>query len=295
MNCKICGAPANLVSGSLYKCNHCKTLQRVSPSDYYSSIKSVYDESYYDENYKKRYGKTLTQDIDNLRKIANNRLDVIENIYLREGECKGCSYNECSSCYVRNFVVSLKGRSLLDVGCGVGIFIEVAKSRGFDVWGVDINKNILHLVSKEIGSRIMINDFESFEINRKFDIITMWYVLEHLPDPEKIIAKVWNMLKYGGIFAVSTPNGDGASSRFNPEWYYSVVPKDHIFEFSPKSLSLLLSRNGFKVVRVINTGFHPERIVKVWGLRELFGLYQKIFNVGDTFEIYAVKKTLNKL
>lgn len=290
MKCYICSSDLINLTESLYKCNSCNTLQRGDLQKYYDSVRQIYNKDYYHHRYQCRYGKDIKDDIDNIRKLAIRRIEIIENIYLREGECNGCSKIECSNCYVRNFVSSLRNKKILDIGCGMGIFLEVAQARGYETKGIDINKNVLHLASSSVRDNILITDINLFEAKEKFDIITMWYVLEHLPNPEEVIEKVWSMLKYGGIFAVSTPNGYGATARFKPSWYYSIVPEDHIFEFNPKSLSILLTRNKFKVVKVVNTGFHPERITNIPVLKNLVGVYQRLIQVGDTFEIYSVKK-----
>ncbi|MCX8029591.1 MAG: class I SAM-dependent methyltransferase [Brevinematales bacterium] len=291
MNCHICeSTKVKKLTTNLYKCEDCKTLQRSSPYEYYEEVKNLYNSTYYTQNYKNRYGKEIYEDIENVRKISNRRLDIIENLYLREGECNNCGTSNCSGCYVRNFVSSLKGKSLLDIGCGIGIFIEVAKYRGYQVKGIDINKDTLHIVPNNIRDNIFIIDINKFESKERFDIITLWYVIEHLPNPEDVIRKVWKMLKYGGILGISTPNGDGASARFKPDWYYSVIPQDHLFEFSPYSMSHLLSKNKFKVLKVVNTGYHPERIFKNPISRKIFEIYQTYIGLGDTFEIYASKK-----
>ncbi|MFN4245771.1 MAG: class I SAM-dependent methyltransferase [Brevinematia bacterium] len=290
MVCYICSSGVEEVYRKIYRCSKCFTLQRKDPFEYYSSVKGVYDSSYYRSRYFERYGKEISLDVENIRKMANKRMDTIENVYLREGECSGCSSFDCGSCYVRNFVSSLRGKRVLDVGCGIGVFLEVAKSRGYDIVGVDLNKDVLHIVSSSIRDNIVISSFEEFDTREKFDVVTMWYVLEHLPDPESVLKKAWNILKYGGVLAISTPNGNGASVRFKPRWYYSVIPEDHIFEFSVEGISIMLSRNNFKIVNVVNSGFHPERVVKLPILKNLFGIYQRIINLGDTFEVYAVKK-----
>ncbi|MEN2998913.1 MAG: class I SAM-dependent methyltransferase [Brevinematia bacterium] len=274
----------------MHKCFSCGTIQREDPIGYYNVVKTQYRGDYFGTRYSKRYGISLDDDFENLKKVSERRMDTIENLYLRLGECNRCVAEVCNACYVRNFVFSLRNRSLLDVGCGVGVFVETALRRGYDAKGIDINREILHLVGESVVDRVIIGDFSEFETDKKFDVITMWYTLEHLPAPEEAIKKVWNMLKYGGVFAISTPNCDGASAKFKTSWYYSILPEDHIFEFSPNSLRILLSRNGFSVVKVINTGFHPERVTNIPVLRELFGIYQKLFDIGDTFEIYSTKR-----
>lgn len=290
MRCYVCSSRLEKVAISLYRCSSCRTLQREKPEEYYLEVIKCYNDEYYGSGYTSRYGKDIGSDVEVMRRFAVRRMDVIENIYLREGECEGCGSSMCYGCFVRNFAFSLRRKRVLDIGCGVGVFIEVAKSRGYSVKGIDINGSVLGLVSEYVRGDVEVADIKKFESDEKFDIVTMWYVLEHLPDPESVIRKVWGLLRYGGVFALSTPNGDGASARFVPKWYYSAVPEDHIFEFSPSSLSHLLRRNGFTVRRVVNGGFHPERVVRIGFFREVFGFFQRVIGLGDTFEVYSVKR-----
>ncbi len=278
------------VHENLFKCKRCNTLQRENPDEYYKKIKTVYNDSYFSERYKKRHGKDIKQDIDNIKKIATRRIEIIENLLLRESECEGCNSINCDGCYVRNLVKSLKNRKLLDIGCGSGIFLEVAKSRGFKVKGIDFNKHILHILPENIKEDVIIGDFLSYETDEKFDVITMFFVLEHMPNVKEVLRKVWGMLKYGGILAISTPNGNGFTASLTPSNYYSLIPEDHLYEFSVKSLTNLLKKNNFRISRIINTGFHPERITNKKLVFPFVSLYQKIINLGDTFEVYAVKK-----
>lgn len=290
MKCVACGSE-NFVylSKDVLRCKNCKTLLRSNPEDYYKGIKKVYDKTYYDQKYLTRYGKSVEEDIPNIKKLAERRLNVIENTYLKEFECGSCSVNGCDDCSVRPRFSFVK-KKLLDIGCGMGVFLEVAMERGFYVKGIDVNKDILYVVNPEIRSYIQIVDVRDFNTSEVFDVITMWYVLEHVPDVESIIRKVWGMLKYGGVLAISTPNGFGATARYNLDWYLSALPEDHLYEFSHQGIIHLLERNNFVVRRIFNTGFHPERISKNFFIKNFFYFYQKLLNIGDTFEIYAVKR-----
>lgn len=291
MNCIACDSNhLTKVHENLLKCRKCNTLQRENPNEYYEKIKTVYNENYFSERYKKRHGKDIQQDVDNIKKIATRRIEIIENLLLRESECERCNSNSCDGCYVRNLVKSLKNRKLLDIGCGSGIFLEVAKSRSFKVKGIDFNTHILHILPESVREDVIIRDFLEYETDEKFDVVTMFFVIEHMPNVREVLNKVWKMLKYGGILAISTPNSNGFTASLKPENYYSIIPEDHLYEFSVKGLTNLLQKNNFRIAIIINTGFHPERVTNNKFLLPLVSLYQKIKNLGDTFEIYAVKK-----
>ncbi|HXX64134.1 MAG TPA: class I SAM-dependent methyltransferase, partial [Bacteroidota bacterium] len=83
---------------------------------------------------------------------------------------------------------------------------------------------------------------------RKFDIVTLWNVLEHLPHPVESIQKVRSLLKEGGILIAAVPNFHSFQSRvFRDRWYHLEVPR-HLYHFDPDSLAKLLSNQGFSIL-----------------------------------------------
>ncbi len=288
--CFICGHNLRKVSGYIYRCTNCKSLIREDHQERYDKVKEIYDRDYFHQKFRDKYNQDIDSARKEMRKIAISRMEIIENLYLREAECSSCGVDDCKGCYVRNLVSSLRSRKLLDIGCGIGVFLEVGSERGFDVKGIDINRDILHLVSSEIRDKITISDFLSFEFKEKFDIVTMWFVIEHLPDTKNILRKVSSLLKPKGILAISTPNAEGLSARLKMDWYLSVLPQDHLVEFSPKGLSILLENRGFSVRKIVYRGIHPERITSVRFLMPMISFVQSKLGGGDTFEIYAVKE-----
>jgi len=290
MKCVACNSQAlEEVWTNLLRCKNCGTLQRPNLMEYYENIKGIYSENYFFERYKKRYGRDLSNDLDDLRKVAVRRIEIIENLYLRESTCYKCKNLTCSGCHVADFIKSQVKKKLLDVGCGSGIFLDTAKSRGFKVRGVDFNKYVLHLLPDSVRNDVVISNFFEYTTNEMFDVVTMFFVIEHLPNVEEVLKKVWGMLKRGGILAISTPNGRGFTASLRPKKYYSIIPEDHLYEFSLDGMIKLLERNGYKVRRVVNTGFHPERVTDSKLFVPFIGFYQHLIGLGDTFEVYAAK------
>ena len=86
--------------------------------------------------------------------------------------------------------------------------------------------------------------------------------------------------------------------KYNTESFYKQSPQDHFSIWNPKIAKKILKKYGFKTVKVVSTGIHPERypFVKKHNVQKgtfvfkLFELYSKLFSLGDTFEIYAIKK-----
>jgi predicted TPR repeat methyltransferase len=127
--------------------------------------------------------------------------------------------------------------------------------------------------------------------------VTLWYVLEHFPDADGVLAKASALLPKGGVFAFSTPNGRGISARRDLQRFLLNSPGDHFTIFSPRKLGATLARYGFALRRVRVTGHHPERFPGVlgraaqkWaGAARVIRAASVLLRLGDTFEAYAVR------
>ena len=98
--------------------------------------------------------------------------------------------------------------SLLDVGCGFGMFLRLAKEYGFDVSGVEANADAAKWLKETCEIHVERCLFENFETSQGFDVITMWDLLEHLADPIAALRKAFALLRPGGVLIVETPARD---------------------------------------------------------------------------------------
>ncbi len=96
---------------------------------------------------------------------------------------------------------------LLDVGCGLGTFLGLARSSGWQVWGTEVSDYAVGWIDKRLKIEVFKGNLEDagFEPNF-FDVITMWHVLEHLPDPFRTLRTAWQLLKEDGIIVIEVPN-----------------------------------------------------------------------------------------
>jgi SAM-dependent methyltransferase len=132
--------------------------------------------------------------------------------------------------------------SVLDVGCGDGKFLW-ALGPHWKRTGVDSSDETITLVSSRMPDlRLIQGDvFSESLTGENFDAITLWHVLEHLPDPRRVMRRVVSLLKPGGVLIISLPNLDSLQARlFRRYWYgFDDVPR-HLFHYSKLSLDLLL-------------------------------------------------------
>ncbi len=195
-------------------------------------------------------------------------------------------------------------RRLLDVGCHIGVMIELAQGRGWEAWGVEpstwaaeqARSRGLHVLTGTLGEARLEDNY--------FDVVTMWDVIEHLTDPTAEVCNVLRVLKPGGVFAVHTIDIESWFARLmGKRWPWLM--EMHLYYFSPRTLGKMLERNGFRVIRssaqgrFLRLGYLATRLQpynRTLG-RTLHGLSSRLglaglavpVNFGDLFTLYARK------
>jgi cyclopropane fatty-acyl-phospholipid synthase-like methyltransferase len=145
-----------------------------------------------------------------------------------------------------------QGRRLLDVGCATGFFMEAAADEGFDVRGVEFSTVAISLARPDIRERIVrgdVNELLSRE-PEKFDVVTAFDIIEHVQNPENFLQQLREILKPGGILAISSPDTGHALRYLMGSKWPMLQPMQHTVLFSRRSISDLLKRCGFQDVQV---------------------------------------------
>jgi SAM-dependent methyltransferase len=142
--------------------------------------------------------------------------------------------------------------TLLDIGCNIGTFVDVAARRGWKVVGVDANPHALQL-TRDKGYKTFHGLFGADLIPtlepREFDLVTLGDVVEHFPNPLESLKLVGNVIKSGGYLAVNTPNFDSIVART-----FQIKPKEHIFFFDERTITRILGLAGFEVLMLKKAG-----------------------------------------
>jgi SAM-dependent methyltransferase len=160
---------------------------------------------------------------------------------------------------LRSAGVRLDGLRVLDVGASSGAWLEVATAQGCRATGVEIGASTA-ASARERGLDVRTGTLdEALEGlgDERFDLITFWDVLEHLPDPRHELGLARGLLAPGGRVAMTFPNVEGLYpqltyrllARRTGVWEYPELPV-HLYDFSPDTARSLLSRNGYAVQRV---------------------------------------------
>jgi SAM-dependent methyltransferase len=146
--------------------------------------------------------------------------------------------------------------ALLDIGCGYGSFLELARQRGWDVYGLEpcaharafARSKSLNVDSEDLFARAYKSEM--------FDVVTLFYVLEHLPDPLKHLKEISRILKPGGLLLVRVPDTTPLVKFLAilgiPNRLYDVP--SHLSDFSACTIALALEKTGFNEIRTFPGG-----------------------------------------
>jgi len=139
---------------------------------------------------------------------------------------------------------------ILDVGCGGGLFLGMMRRRGGRVVGLDFSPEAAAVAWQRQGVPAMVADFERAPLRAaSFAAVTMFHVVEHLPDARPYFAVARRLLAPRGRLIVQAPNAASAQARLlRRRWNGYDVPR-HLFDFRDRDLETLLVRAGFEVVR----------------------------------------------
>lgn len=135
---------------------------------------------------------------------------------------------------------------LLDIGCGSGDFLSFMYKKNFDVFGIENNKTAFEICAKK-----KLKVFNSIETlpDKDFDLVSLWHVLEHLPQPENMITKIHELLRDKGVLALAVPNFSSHDRlHYQNNWAALDVPR-HRWHFTPEGLEEMLSNGGFKLLK----------------------------------------------
>ncbi len=163
-----------------------------------------------------------------------------------------------------------KTNRILDFGCGNGFFLEEALKRGWEVYGTEISGNKLQELKRK-NLNIILDLEDACGRGLKFDVITMFEVLEHLIRPDLTVGLLSKMLERGGVLYCTTPNFDSLTRILLGKRCSIVNWPEHLYYFSYKNLDLLMRSNGLRKNMLESSGLRPSdyiRLFKKTGFKE---------------------------
>jgi 2-polyprenyl-3-methyl-5-hydroxy-6-metoxy-1,4-benzoquinol methylase len=280
--CPVCGfdeaAPLFKKKGAsgrefqLVKCRSCG-LEFIHPKPSAEELNECYQSDYFTKRTDRGYDNYFSPEI-------RGEIERVIKLNL-----KGLSFNP--------FEFSMPGeKRSLDIGCAAGYFVNYIASRGWNAQGIEVSKPCVEFARNKLRLNVIDADYLETRYTEKFDLITLWATIEHLPDPRSVIRKIFNDLREGGMLYVSTCRTGGFFQRMTKSsWRYYNFP-EHVYFFSLPNLRRLLADNGFKVKKCFTygSGFGKPKSF----MRRIADFAARHFGMGDMMVIAAIKDR-NKL
>ena len=212
----------SLNKGDLKQCNHCDLIiftPRPTPEE----LKAFYESDQYRKDYQ---NSPMTGET-----FAQQRYDQLNKVIAKYAP----------------HILTLKDKSLLDVGCGVGDLLKIASQKEWEVTGTEISEAATKTANKALGNKVINGDILSLKLPpNSYDLITCYHVIEHLLDPISTLNKMLTLLKPNGVAFLETPNMGSLGAKIKGKNWSHITPPEHITYFNPSSLRYALDSAGFQ-------------------------------------------------
>lgn len=148
--------------------------------------------------------------------------------------------------FIKQFV---KKGKLFDLGAGWGHFMLAGKELGYDVYGIEIAEQPYLYCVNDLKLPVDHIDFFEMDESKKFDVITMWDVLEHIDKADEFLNKCGKLMNSGSYLFLQVPQIDSYFAKKHKD-NWKMMGLDHVNYFSKKTIKQILERNGFELVKI---------------------------------------------
>lgn len=202
-------------------------------------------------------------------RIKNNELYKIYSEHYFSNQSEGYGYRNyelTSHLRIKTFQKWMKNIDpylppskglVLDIGCAAGHFLDLMRNRGWEVEAIELDKQ---MAEKVRAKNILVSEqpFEEFISNKKYNLITMFDVIEHIPDLKTTFKKLHDLLDDNGVIALITPNfGSTQRKLFGKRWF-QFKPYEHIQYFTPQTLAKVIEPYGLKLIHTSASGQYAD-------------------------------------
>ena len=170
----------------------------------------------------------------------------------------------------------------LDVGCAAGYCLDIMKSKGWDAEGLELEAEMFEVLMQS-GYSVSKTRLEELSTAQKYSVITLFDVIEHIPDLDKAFQQLFNLLEEDGIIIIVTPDHNSIQRKIFRKKWFQYKPIEHIQYFSRQTLIAFAGRNGLDMVvhkrsgQYADTNFIVNRL-QYYQFSFLSGLFNKIFS-----------------
>ena len=231
----------------LYRCNYCAHMF-VFPIPTAQEIEAVYRESYF---HKSRGEGGL-----GYANYDSDKAGLVQTF----------------DAYVEKLGKLAPGKRILDVGSATGFFLDRARTKGWQTYGVEISKFAAE-ESNRRGHETVCGTIEDVPGEARFDVITMWDVFEHMTEPARALEKAHALLAPRGLIAINTIDSSSVPARLLGRNWHLIVPPEHLQYYSRTSLRKIIENEGFEVLSM-------HRITKRFSLAYIFTILYRWQRLG---------------
>lgn len=154
----------------------------------------------------------------------------------------------CKTCLVEQLTL-LKNGKLLDYGAGTGYFARAMAKKGWDVTAIEKSDNARALAMREFGFEMQPAEALAGIADKELDVVTMWHVMEHIQDLDKMWSELYRILDDTGIAIIAVPNSGSYDAKlYNEHWAAYDVPR-HLWHFAPSTIMRWGEKHGFLLER----------------------------------------------
>jgi len=139
----------------------------------------------------------------------------------------------------------------LDIGCATGEFLDFFKKKGWKVSGVEPNESARNYAIQTYNLNVMEEKDIQALADEKFDVVTMWHVLEHVHDINERVSQIYRILKNDGSTVIAVPNFMSNDASFYKQFWAGYDLPRHLFHFSEKTITALFEKSGFSFIEKI--------------------------------------------
>ena len=263
-------------------CNDCGIIF-INPQPSPEEIAEMYGKEYFEADFRCGHAGSYFDDSDRQSTIDTRLLQIIKSLR-PEGK-------------------------FLEIGCAGGAFLNAARSSGYDVRGVELSEELALFARQKYGLDVVAGELtQSTFPDGFFDVVFLGDVIEHLPDPRKMLGNIHRLTAPEGLLVILCPTQTNTLfSRLGFSAYQIVgrkatvgLPPYHLFEYRPGSIAVLLRLGGFAVTRMTRGMIPPGDIALRGPFLQRFG--KKMFqypnvlltsltgSFGDRLEVFAVRQ-----
>lgn len=154
-----------------------------------------------------------------------------------------------------NKLTLLKSGKLLDYGAGTGYFAQAMTNAGWEVTAIEKSEQARKLAMNEFGLEIKPEEHLAAMENKSIDVITMWHVMEHIQDPDRMWKEIYRILDDTGIAVIAVPNCKSYDAQeYKEHWAAYDVPR-HLWHFTPGTIMRWGEKHGFILERQMTMPF----------------------------------------